>query len=439
MRPLPAAVAVVVVVACLLASASPAAAGDTTIPRSAAAFRDSVGVSTHIVYYDTPYGDWERAVDRLDELGVRHLRDGAYGNPGPEWRDWNERYYRAVEHAADRGMRFLLGMGRPGNRAGTLEQLLAVAGGRLRRATEALEAPNEFDYFVGGPRWPVALRDYTERLYRGAKAHPALRSLPVLGPSLGTWEGPRRAGDHGAWLDRGNIHPYTGGASPSARHVRSEIARASAVSGDKPVWATEAGFHNALNATTNQPPTSEAAAAVYHVRTFLEHFKNGIARTYAYELVDVYPDPALRDPVKHFGLLRHDFSPKPAFTALKNLLATVGRDEAPARLRPLQLSVEAPADEVRSLVLQRADGTYVVALWRPASVWDRKRRRAVPVAPRTVRVGLPGAAGVTLSDPVAGGGRRTVSLRRGRARIEIGGRPLLLDVTPRRPGNARTR
>ena len=208
------------VVACLLAGAAPAAAADNTMPRSAAAFRDSVGVTTHIVYFDTPYGDWERVVDRLDELGVRHLRDGANGNPGPEWRDWNERYYRAVELAADRGMRFLFEMGRPGNRTGTLDELLAVVGGRLRRATEALEAPNEFDHFNGGPRWPAALRDYTERLYRGAKAHPALRSLPVLGPSLGTWEGPRRAGDHRAWLDRGNIHPYTGGASPSARHVR---------------------------------------------------------------------------------------------------------------------------------------------------------------------------------------------------------------------------
>jgi hypothetical protein len=427
------------VVACLVAGAAPAAAADTTLPRSAAAFRDSVGVTTHIVYFDTPYGDWERVVDRLDELGVRHLRDGANGNPGPEWRDWNERYYRAVELAADRGMRFLFEMGRPGNRTGTLDELLAVVGGRLRRATEALEAPNEFDHFNGGPRWPAALRDYTERLYRGAKAHPALRSLPVLGPSLGTWEGPRRAGDHRAWLDRGNIHPYTGGASPSARHVRSELARASAVSGDKPVWATEAGFHNALHAKGDQPPTSEAAAAVYLVRTFLEHFEQGIARTYAYELVDNRPDPGLRDPVQHFGLLRHDFSPKPAFTALKNLLAAVGRDDRAGRLRPLRLSVSAPADEVRRLVLQRADGTHLVALWRQASVWDRKRRRSIAVAPRTVRVSLPDATKVTVADPVAGSGTSPVALRRGRARLQLGARPLLLEVSSGRSGAARSR
>ena len=36
-----------------------------------------------------------------------------------------------------------------------------VVGGRLRHAAEALEAPNEFDHYVGGPRWPAALRDHS--------------------------------------------------------------------------------------------------------------------------------------------------------------------------------------------------------------------------------------------------------------------------------------
>jgi hypothetical protein len=57
---------------------------------------------------------------------------------------------------------------------------------------------------------------------------------------------------------------------------------------------------------------------VYLLRTFLEHFKGGIARTYAYELLDEKPDRGLRDPEQHFGPLRQDFTPKPAFTALRN-------------------------------------------------------------------------------------------------------------------------
>ncbi len=96
-----------------------------------------------------------------------------YGNPAPAWRDWNERYYQAVELAAAHGMRFDFVVGQPGNPAGTLDQLLSVAGGRLRHATEALEAPNEVDNYVGGTRgWASWLTAYSRDLYRKAKAQP---------------------------------------------------------------------------------------------------------------------------------------------------------------------------------------------------------------------------------------------------------------------------
>src|SRR5215212_6212034 len=168
----------------------PAASADVIAPRSAAAFTDSVGVVTHTVYYDTAYGNWPRIVDRLHELGVRHVRDGVFANPTPQWHDWNERYYDAVELAASRGIRFTFVVNPPGVGTGTLDQLLDVVGGRLRNAAEALEAPNEFDKYVGGPRWPLALASYERQLHLKAKARRATRSLPILGPSFATAQGP---------------------------------------------------------------------------------------------------------------------------------------------------------------------------------------------------------------------------------------------------------
>jgi hypothetical protein len=230
-------------------------------PKSAAAFRDSVGVSTHIVYYSTSYGNWPLLINRLQELGVRHLRDGTYANPGPQWAKWNERYYQSVEYAADHGMRFLFGLGNPRYQAGTLDQLIAVVAGRLRRAAEAIEGPNEFDKYGGGPRWAKALASYGRELYRKVKANPSLRSLPVIGPSLSRPQAPRKVGNQRAWLDRGNIHPYAGGASPRPAWIHAERSRMSKLSGNAPLWATEAGFHNAIHAKGGMPPTSEAAAA----------------------------------------------------------------------------------------------------------------------------------------------------------------------------------
>jgi hypothetical protein len=413
--------------------AAPAAPADAAAvePRSAAAFRDSVGVTTHIVYYGTAYGDWPRVVERLRELGVGHVRDGVYANPAPQWRAWNERFYRAVELAAAHGIRFTFGMGRPGSATGTIDQLLGVVGGRLRHAAAGLEAPNEFDRFVGGPRWPARLAAYGRELYRKAKARPAVRSLPVVGPSLAAHGAALSLGDQRRWLDAGNVHPYTGGLSPAPAHVRSELARIGAVSGRKPVWATEAGFHNALRARVGQPPVSEAAGAAYLLRTFLEHFRAGIPRTYAYELLDERPEPARRDPEQHFGLLRSDFSRKPAFVALRNLLALVGPATPPGDLRPLRLEIERGPRDLRSLVLQRSDGRHLLILWRLAPVWDREARRPLRVAARRVVIRLPGARSARAAEPMATAAPARLGLRGGRARLDVAGGPVVLEIEPR--------
>jgi hypothetical protein len=413
-------------------AASSAHAAQGVQPKSAEAFRDSVGVSTHIVYYSTAYGNWPLLIDRLQELGIRHLRDGTYANPGPQWAKWNERYYQSVEYAADRGFRFNFGLGSPGYQAGTLDQLIAVVAGRLRRAAEAVEGPNEFDKFRGGRRWASVLASYSRELYRKVKANPSLRSLPVVGPSIVAPNGPSKVGNQSAWLDRGNIHPYAGGASPNPLWIAAERERISKISGREPIWATEAGFHNAVNARDGMPPASEAAAAVYTLRTVLEHFESRIARTYLYELVDTVPDPRHTNPNANFGLLRNDYSRKPAYNALKNLLALAGDDRRRSALRPLPLEIGRPGMGIRRLLLQKADGTYVLALWRLASVWDRDRRHPLKVGSRAVSVRIPRAARVAVADPVASAQLRRLRLRRGAVRVHLGGRPLLLQITPKR-------
>jgi len=320
-------------------------------------------------------------------------------------------------------------MGSPGYQAGTLDQLIAVVAGRLRGAAEALEGPNEFDKYDGGRRWPARLAAYSRELYRKVNANPSLRSLPIVGPSFSRPTAPLKVGNQRHWLDRGNIHPYAGGASPRPSWIAAERTRMRKLSGNAPLWATEAGFHNAVHARSGMPPASEAAAAVYTLRTVLEHFEDGIARTYLYELIDTKADPRRRDPNANFGLLRSDYSRKPAFTGLRNLLRLVGGGR-PRALRPLSVRVRSPRAPVRHLLLQRADGTYVLALWRLSSVWDRDRRRPLRVAPRRVTVKIPQVARAAAADPIASGRfGRGVRVKRGSVRLALGGRPVLLQLT----------
>jgi hypothetical protein len=93
---------------------------------------------------------------------------------------------------------------------------------------------------------PLAL--YDRQLYAAVKASPSLGSLPVVGPSLAGDRAPAQLGDQHAWLDLGNIHPYTGGLAPTPSYTAAQLRRIGTVSGDKPVWATELGYYTALNA-----------------------------------------------------------------------------------------------------------------------------------------------------------------------------------------------
>jgi hypothetical protein len=106
---------------------------------------------------------------------------------------------------------------------------------------------------------------------------------------------------------------------------------------------------------------TEAAAAAYVPRDYLESFAAGARRAYLYELADEKPDPAGTDSEQHFGLLREDLSPKPAFATLQQLLADIRSSPGDGDRRPV--AVQAAAD-VRSLLLDRPDGSRALVLWR---------------------------------------------------------------------------
>jgi hypothetical protein len=148
-------------------------------PAPARDFADSVGVNTHVVNGDSAYGDWSRVLALLRELGVRHVRDGVYGNP--DWAWFNDYFQSRVQQAARQGVRFDFIMGQPGWDGGTIDQLVGVLSGPLADAVEAVEDPDEWDT-VGGADFAPALAAYDQQVYEGVKASPALQSVPVVGP-----------------------------------------------------------------------------------------------------------------------------------------------------------------------------------------------------------------------------------------------------------------
>lgn len=246
------------------------------------------------------------------------------------------------------------------------------------------------------------LRAYQNRLYDRVKQDASLAQLPVLAPSLITWQDHALLGDMTGALDAGNKHSYPGGDIPE-ENLDRELADAARVSGRKRVYVTESGYHNAVATSGGHRPASEAAVGTYLPRMYLEYFRRGIARTFTYELIDQLPDPARTQQEANFGLLRNDGSEKPAFKSLSNLIALLS-DRGPAfTAAPLDYSVAGAPADLRQLSLQKRDGSHYLVLWRATRVWDPVTRRAVAPVIQDVKVDLPGSAGrVQVYDPVAG-------------------------------------
>lgn len=375
-------------------------------------FVDSIGVNTHLTYFDTSYRDYGQVLAALQNLGVRHLRDGI--EPGsPPQRDF-------LARLGSLGFRLQLILGRPvPDRLG--EYLGAVSDPSLLPAVQAVEGPNEYD-LSGDPDWAARLRGYQQRLFERVRSDPRLDGMRVIGPSLSQVASRESFGSVARFLDAGNIHPYAGGDPTSLGHLAYETSLAARQSGSKPIQATELGYHNAVATAATHLPASEQAAAVYLPRALLDHFAFGIERSFVYELVDQRPDPGRSQHEVSLGLLRTDFTRKPVFAALRNLLrvlqpaASGGGRAVPTR--PLRFRGGGP--ELRRVLLRRGSDVFL-AVWRDVRVWDRFKR--VPLAAEsrrlTVRLG-PRAPGVEVYRPRLSARARVACGSAKRLRLQVG-------------------
>ena len=388
------------------------------------AFVDTIGVCTHWQYGDTVYGRrFPELKARLLEAGIRHVRDGGA----------NEIFIARTRELATNGIRSTI-MVDPGSGIVPDEKYWTPSSAPRYRlvnfvkkslgtnAVAGVEVLNEIDLFYtrdnfvhdfsqAGLFWVAGSSDRTNKLvddrnsplwwgryaealtrdiYAAMKADPATATIPVIGPSLGKTYGydtksPFPKDSLAAFVDWGCFHPYPGGnpfsdragyagvdwyighgGQPSANLDEFPFAFDiyAPPFGRKPMCATETGYFTG----TAKGAVSEAVQAKYVPRLFLEYFRKGIQRTFHYELVDLWPKPG--DDQACRGLLHNDLTPKPAFTALKNLIALLSDRGPEFKTGALDytLTVQAPpgysrTQYVRHQLFQKRDGTFWLALY----------------------------------------------------------------------------
>src|SRR4051795_11503558 len=114
-------------------------------------FVDSVGVNTHFAYEDTAYGQTDRVLDALSDLGVRHVRDSMPVHP-------TDFQIAGLSQLRGRGIDADLVVGSAQNKGPALPPVKAavapVLNPRVAPSVGSVEAPNEWD-LKAPKQWPA--------------------------------------------------------------------------------------------------------------------------------------------------------------------------------------------------------------------------------------------------------------------------------------------
>jgi hypothetical protein len=404
-------------------------------------FSDSIGVNDHITYGNEPlYSNQAAAVWNMKALGITHVRVPIFhwSNSGAQATFLNA--FKTVQHGGftlDAQVSQVCTDRYPAwdlrNPVDCISALKRDAG---LSGVEAFEDPNEADN-DGDPNWAMKLTAYDQAIYRAVKQ---VGNYAVYGPTLVNNSSFQTMGNQSRTFDFENFHDYRAATSPNPDAVRYEFDRQVSLAGLKPGVASETGYHNAVGCHDGcQAGVDQQGAAVYTLRTYLEHLADGIDRTYTYELYDEPNLPCGAPPCQeaHFGLIDGSGRWKPAAHALANLTSMIGSG-GPETITPLVWTVDGgdPIGDLRYLDIERADGSHDLALWRtcmdadkltcPASVWDPRAAKDLAVTPVTIHVNG-SFAGWESGDPIAG---RRFARGLGPIAVQIGADPVILHITP---------
>jgi hypothetical protein len=339
-------------------------------PVSADSIADSVGVNIHLHNANTVYGNFDLIQGLLTNLGVRHTRDGLIDTT------WQQYYQRQIA------------LGRLGIKClfitspNQSSELLTNWPGRVAGAFEGYEAPNEYD-LSGDPHWAAALNAFVRRLYSAVKSDPTTSKFPVVGPSLTQTASYAQVAGLERYFDLSNLHNYFGGRNPGTLgwgdggygSIVYNIHNSQTAWPAKPIWTTETGY---ITDKDNPQGIPELVEGKYAPRMLVEQALHGVGRTYIYELID---EGSVAGDSGHFGLARMDGSPKPAFTALKNIIATL--DDPGPKVLPqnLQFTLSGASSNVHHLLMAKHDGSYYLAFWLEEQNYDVNKHIETPANP----------------------------------------------------------
>ncbi len=166
-------------------------------------------------------------------------------------------------------------------------------------------------------------------------------------------------GNLSLWVDYGNAHPYSNRLHPGNGNLLRDLANRSIPTANRPIIVTEIGY--STGSPLSDRPVSETVQGKYIPRMFLENFNSGVFRTFSYEFIDQFPNPDNSE--YNYGILQYNSTPKPAYTAMQNLIGILNDTALPFTPGTLEYSLSGNTQNVRTTLLQKSDGSFYMVLW----------------------------------------------------------------------------
>jgi len=447
-------------------------------PLPASSVLDSIGVNlvTHDPAY---YQNYHLVAGLLNELGIKHVRLPALGeDPRPQgsgpynWHIALENYSRFLKSVSDSGVYInLIPEPSPGNwhkeNTGQTNLLkpndsqieffvnkvnVLKFGGAISAEGKtaylepasriiSIEMPNERDSYISlsdpvkascqdGKTFGAVnrcdkyriqnIRSYSEQLISSIKAHPKLRDLQILAPTL-VWlkqintpiENQREFGNIYRMppnQDERVLDLELYGDTSALDYLRPMLERtdqmthnhyceySNAIPGDtnddrcrrwvnahkeatsKPLTITETGYFTRAypgptpGVTPTPPPEydrksvlTEELQGIYLIASILDFIRDQAARIYIYKLMDGISGGG-SERRRSYGLYHTDGRPKPAANLLKSFIQLINDEEDITKTQsPLNVSVSCNGCDPRFLEIQRKNGVRYVFVWKRLS------------------------------------------------------------------------
>ncbi len=324
-------------------------------------FVDAISVQTQIERQRSIYGQFVNIVKpRLCELGVRHVREIMVNE--------SDVHTKFKELKGDCGITLTAGCWPKGGNYTNASHCISRGNAYGDSVIDAFDGWNEVDNKLAD--WTGPFKQWQQTLFAAYNGDPTWADEWILASSVSHAKDAltlyNAEGNLSAWMDYGNTHSYPGSANlPS--YFGNWLTNWNLVATPKPLVATETGYHNCIPCPN--AGISYLAHGKYIPRLLFEYFNRGIKRTSIYELIDQGVSPTSQK--DNWGLLKNDGTPKPAFTAIKNLIALLS-DQGPA-FTPgrLDYALSGALASTHKTLLQKRDGRFCLVLWREVRSWDK--------------------------------------------------------------------